>query len=201
MRDKVPSPYREGSTVIEILIALSMAAVLFFTIGNVFSFIHSVNALSTQKAHATALARQTIEIVTSIQNNAFGCSCTTDDCASTPGTCKRTIDNQQCLLQSSQTQCWTQFPKNLNALTPLHTALENGSWVLAAGQESTTIDVTYTTTLTIENAQRDANGALVQLGGMADPNSKQIAAVVSWTSKGASKSISLTTLLTAWKND
>lgn len=196
------SSHPKGTSVIEILLALSMSAIIFLSVGKVLAAVQTTNSLTRQKENALALAKESIEVITEIQHETFGCNCTTHDCASLPGSCVRadTTGNQSCALPSIYTSCWTQFPKDLSTLTPLHIEKAAGTWVLLQDEEQIVADTTYKRSITIENLQRDANGTLVEAGGTVDPNTKRITSNVKWSHNGNDKEVTLSILLTSWEN-
>ncbi|MBI4092356.1 MAG: prepilin-type N-terminal cleavage/methylation domain-containing protein [Candidatus Kerfeldbacteria bacterium] len=175
-----------GVSVVEVLIALSIAGIVFASIGNLVLAVQRIDHSSGLREQALAYAKQSLEVVNDIKDTAFTCRCSTGDCTTTPGHCQKTSgDTQTCPLLSGYTSCWTQFTNGVGSNSPLHVQNSGGSWKLVAGQD--TSDPTFTRELSITNQ-----------GG--DSNVKQVLGTVSWNERGVAKSVALTLILTGWKN-
>ncbi|KKW15220.1 MAG: hypothetical protein A2898_03640 [Candidatus Kerfeldbacteria bacterium RIFCSPLOWO2_01_FULL_48_11] len=194
---------QQGGAVIEVLISLGMAVILVTSIGKVLASSHASDTTSRLREEAVAYARESLEIISDMKNDAFACHCTTDGgpdaCAGT--TCTRTSgDSQQCTLSSGYTSCWTKFAESLTQLSPLHLELIGGAWTLREGEEPLTTQPLFTRVITIENLMRDANGEIVEAGGTKDYQTKKATVSVSWDQNGNTHSVELSALLTAWQN-
>ena len=181
---------RPGSVVIEILISLSLAAFLIAVLGNLISAIRRLETAQNFRQRALAHARESLEMVTSLQNELFACLSATPG----PGTC--TNIQGSCTLVAAYNSCWL----DLNTTGPFHLEEVSGNWQLVLGGQSVPGDADFFRSLTITNMNRDANGNLVTSGGTPDPNTKKVTAQLSWQERGQPKNFSLSTLLTAWAN-
>ncbi len=176
-----------GSMVIEILLSLSIVAVIAVVIGNTLLAVHRLEGNSQMRVKALAYARQGMEMMEQLQNNVsiFRCS------SATAGAVCNASDGQQCTPPSSAyNSCWTPRPRDLTSYTfgePLHLDNGSGSWKLVANSESYAASgVTYNRSLSFVNGS--------------DSNQKTVTVTVSWVERGAAKNITLSTVLTAWKN-
>lgn len=190
---------QRGSSVIEVLIALAMAGIIVVSIGKVLTTVHSRDLNTALQERGIAHAKESLEILSSIQNTSFACTCSTDSCASS--VCTKSSDGQTCALAGLYTSCWTTYPDGLTSLTPLHLVHTGTEWVLADGAEQIPADPLFTRTITIINVLRGSNGDIVESGGTVDPSTKKITTQVSWLDRnGQQKDIELSTLLTGWQN-
>lgn len=180
----------KGSAVIEVLISLSLAAFLIAVLGNLISSTRRLETAQNFRQRALAHARESLEMVTSLQNELFACVSAT----SGPGTC--TNAQGSCTLSAAYNSCWL----DLNTTGSFYLEEVGGNWQLASGGETVPGDADFSRSLTVTNMNRDAGGNLVASGGTPDANTKQVTVQLSWQERGQSKSFSLSTMLTAWAN-
>ncbi len=182
---------QSGVSVVEVLIALSMAGIIVASIGNALAATHRLTQSSELKQRATAYAKQITESITENQRELFACVCngssgyphSAGTCAS--GTCTRTSDSQQCAPAPLYQSCWTTYPNGLSGNAgPYHYDFASNMIVASAAA----LDAQFTQTISITNISND-------------PNRKQISVVVSWTEREVPKNITNTTILTGWKNE
>ena len=188
-------PLPKGSAVIEVLLSLSLAAVLIVVLGNLISATRRLETAQNFRQRALSYTQESLEMVTSLQHDLFVCSSPTTG----PGNCTR-ADGQTCQLETAYNSCWTPYAYGLNAEGPLHLVEGGGSWQLASGSETVPSDAAFTRSITVTTLQRDASGQLVESGGTLDPNTKKVTAEVSWLERGEAKNFHLSTLLTGWFN-
>jgi len=182
---------RSGSAVIEVLISLSLAAFLIAVLGNLISSTRRLETAQNFRQRALAHARESLEMVTSLQNELFACVSATAG----PGTC--TNAQGSCTLAPAYNSCWL----DLTTTGPFHLAeVSSGHWQLVSGGQSVPGDADFYRSLTVTNMNRDANGNLVPAGGTPDPNTKKVTVQLSWQERGQPKNFSLSTMLTAWAN-
>lgn len=75
----------------------------------------------------------------------------------------------------------------------------NGSNVWTFSGTNNTFDK-YTRVITIEDAQRDGSGNVVNSGGTVDPNTKKVTSTVTWQfSSNRNNDVTLTTYITNWR--
>lgn len=90
--------------------------------------------------------------------------------------------------------CWIAFDSTQPYFITDANTLVAGTETLNTGQMTMTRSITFT------DLRRDANGDIVASGGTVDPSSKKVTVVVSWVQHGQSKNVTLSTILTRWKN-
>lgn len=188
---------RRGSAVIEVLLALSLAAFLIASLGNLISSVRRLEQSSNMRQRALTHVRFALELVTNEQRRLFACNSSNCTCSAT--TCTRG-DGQSCTLMPAYQSCWTLMPAGLVGEGPYHLAEVSGLWQLIAGAETVPTDPDFTRSIAVQNLMRDAGGALVESGGTTDPSTKRITVTVSWNERGVAKSLNLSTMLTAWAN-
>lgn len=69
-------------------------------------------------------------------------------------------------------------------------------WQMVSGQEQ--IDG-FTRKFALHQVERDANGNIVESGGVDDPDTRKATVFISWEEKGRSHQISISTYFTNWK--
>jgi len=69
-------------------------------------------------------------------------------------------------------------------------------WQMTPGIETMGI---YQRKVIFEQVLRDASSNIVQSGGIIDPNTKKIRAIISWTEKGRNHSLEIAAYLTNWR--
>ncbi|MFH1207565.1 MAG: hypothetical protein V1668_03080 [Patescibacteria group bacterium] len=89
--------------------------------------------------------------------------------------------------------CWKVFNHNPYKIDSANN-LVSGTETLTAGQ------VTFTRTINIKDLQRDASGVIVPSGNPDNFNSKEVTVTVAWSQNGQPKNVTLSTILTRWKN-
>ncbi|MDO8560263.1 MAG: hypothetical protein Q7S23_04505 [bacterium] len=198
MTRRQPIPLRpRGFSVVEGIISIAIAATIVVAIGSLLQRVNATRRASEMRQMADAYAVESIELMTGLKNAAFACRCSVDSCTAT--SCTRASDHQSCPLLPDFTSCWTEFPAGLAELTPLRLSNTGGSWVLLAGPETIGVDLQFTRTLTIENLRRDVDGNISSTGTV-DFNTKKITVTVSWMEGSAPKSLTLSQIVTGWKN-
>jgi len=188
-----------GFSVVEVIVAITMAGIIVGSINSLLASTHRLDRAGEMKEKASALAKQSLEIISDIQDEAFACRCDDidDDCNTIPGSCRK--DGQPaCLLLEGFQSCWTEFPDGLDLNSPLHLE-ETGGWHLAEGLETVATDPEFTREISIENLARDADGHLDATGTGQDSGAKKVMVTVSWQERQNDRQISLSTILTAWK--
>lgn len=167
---------RSGFSVIEVIIALGMAAVVISAVGNLTAATHRLTSSSGKEIQATAYAKQWLELISAQANQQFGCNCTAGTCSGgSPNTC--TIGGQQCQADARPgfSSCWVAAPMDLSPFT----FTGSGPWTAT----DPAAPAGFTRTMTISTYT-------------GDPNEKQVTVNVAWTGGH----VQLSTLLTAWKN-
>jgi type II secretory pathway component PulJ len=178
---------QKGFSVVEVLISLTMAGIIIVSVGNVMASTHKLDTASAMKEKASAYAKESMETINGMKNDAFSCVCDSDHCDSEdPRHCYRDVDHN-CTLLNGYNSCWTEFPKYTRSNSPLHLEQISEKWQLVDGEETITSDPLFTRVIIIENL----NG---------DTNRKKITTKVSWSEKGQPKNVSLSTILTAWED-
>lgn len=188
---------RRGFSVIEVIIALGMAAIVSAAVGNLIVSTHRLDGSSGLATQATAYARQWLDILPTQANQDFGVNAAASYTAS---------DGQTCTVSAARasagfTSCWVDRPIGLSTANLLKLVAVGNSWQLQ--DADTTPDSPaggFTRTMTVTNLNRDANGAIVSTGGSPDLNTKQITVTVAWKDGGATRQTQLSSILTAWKN-
>jgi type II secretory pathway pseudopilin PulG len=101
---------KKGFSVVEILIAIGMAAIMIVSIGSALNSVHKLNSRSEVKEKALAFAKEYLEIINEAQSNLFACSCT----LSKPytGTCVGDICTRgtSCTKMTGYSSCWLAEP-------------------------------------------------------------------------------------------
>lgn len=185
--------HAKGISVIEVLIALSMAAIIFVSIGTVLASVHKITSASALREQAQNLAKEQIEIITGIQHDVFGCLCpnesngSPDDCATTPGWCVQASDFQQCKLSSGYTSCWTPFPEGFENMNLLDIEKNGTSWSLVDDDDQFIDDTTFKRNIALENIDGDSNR-------------KKVTSTVTWNTNNKDYNVTYSTILTAWQN-
>lgn len=91
-----------GVSVIEVLIALGMGAIIIASVGNALLSVKRVGSESAHREQAVAYAQQALEVVNEQRNTLF------PKCNGTPGIC--TGGGQSCTIQLGYTSCWLSLP-------------------------------------------------------------------------------------------
>ncbi len=190
-----------GSMVIEVLLSLAMMAIIAVVIGNTLIAVHRLEGASDLRNRALTYTKQALEIITSLSanmiNNPFVCS-SSASFSSTPNS--GTVISDQCQLNSDTTKkcrlpspayvsCWLDQPVGLSNNSDLHLQLISGNWKLVTIAPADEVPTPFNRTITIQNQNSPA-----------DSNIKTITATVTWTERGNTKQLQLSTILTAWKN-
>lgn len=95
---------QRGVSVIEVMIALSMAGIIIASIGNALLSVRRMGTESANKEKAVAYAKQALEVVAERQSSLFSCSTTTGLCA--------------CVPLTGYTSCWPSFNGAVTASFP-----------------------------------------------------------------------------------
>lgn len=179
---------RTGFGLIEVIIAIGMAAVIIASVGNTLAANDRLSTSSLAKEQALNYARQGIEVVQSIAQSTFGCT------PLTAGICPA---GYSCVPLTGYTSCWTSYPDNPATVGvietgPFHLALVAGKWQLQANTETIGSSNEFTRSITINNLPDPA--------GLTYYNIKKVIVDVSWLDHGQPKNTTLTTIVTGWKN-
>lgn len=190
---------RPGVSVIEVIVAIGLAAIVIAAIGNLIGATHRLTSTTGKEIQAAAFAREWIEVLPSQVNSFFGCSCGT---AAQPfsgtciaPTCNRTADSQTCIYRDSAgfDSCWTtQAIPNL-ASTDLKLVFSGGAWQLQDAASSHDQPVPGLT-------------RVMSITDIGSPDIKQVTVAVCWGDNDCTdpsnnrNRTQVTTILTAWKN-
>jgi len=177
---------QRGVSVIEVMIALSMAGIIIVSVGNTLLSVKRIGTESANKEKAVAYARQEIErlqaSVGAAADNPFSCTVVAPATSCTNGS-----SPNPCLPMPGYSSCWSEFPKYGSS---------NGPWyiddVQAWHSGTETVDAVFSRSMQLTNIDPDCSATRC--------NMKEVAATVSWTERGAAKSVTLTSVFTAWKN-
>lgn len=180
---------RLGISVVEVIIALGMAAVFIAAIGNALGNVHRLDTATAQRTQALAYTQQALDIVTSLQDSLFSCS--------TPAAC---ASGYSCTPLTGYTSCWTAYPDDPatpgQESGPFHLHYDAGTltWQLLAGTAPIESDPNYTWEITIINSDPTTCFPSATPGHYC--NVKTVTAEVGW----AGNNVTLSTVLTGWKN-
>jgi prepilin-type N-terminal cleavage/methylation domain-containing protein len=179
---------QRGVSLIEVLVALTMATVVIASVANLVSAVNRLNTTSGHRETAVSYTKQTLEVMADIANAQFACRCSAGgSCAGT--TCTRTADSKSCTLASGYTSCWTTEPQGESG-SDFALSDAGGAWDLVATSNPNGELIgagPYSRKVTVTN-----------VGG--DSNVKHVVGTVTWDEAGVGKSVAFTTMLTAWKN-
>lgn len=178
---------RKGVSVIEVLIALGMGAIIIASVGDVLLSVQRVSAESANKERAVAYAQQAIErlqaSVNSLVHNPFSCSV-----VATATSCSNGSPNP-CTPVTGYSNCWSEYPINSSS---------NGPWYIDdtltwhSGVETVGV---FSQSIQFTNTDPDCS--------VVPPircNIKVATVDVSWVERMVPKVVRLSTVLTAWKN-
>jgi Tfp pilus assembly protein PilV len=183
--------HQRGLSVVEVLIALGLAAVIVASVGNALAAANRAGVASGNRDQASALAQEVLEVVTSIQAKSFACSASNGGVIA-GSTC--TIGAQNCTLLPGYASCWTTLPPGLgNGPYYIHKDV-SGRYLLdnnTFAQNHAPIDSDPSGKYWHSVAVSNING---------DANRKLVTATIGWTEHELSKSLSLSTVLTGWRN-
>lgn len=215
--DKLRSEPREdrcapqGMSVVEVIIALSLAAVLIASIGQVLGALRRLDEASGMREKALGYARQYAEVLEQISPTLagpFACDCGASPC---PGSSCTAIDGQVCTtLQAGYTSCWVAYPKGWSGLGlacsgnqcgPIYLAELGGQWSFAS-TEPPPADPSFHHSIVLNNQWR-LNGAIVPsgtAGATVDWSTKKATITETWAEHGTAKSLELSTLVSGWKD-
>lgn len=163
---------QHGFSVIEVLISLGMVVLIVASIGTALAANNRLSQTGNAKDQALAYARESMETMTQ-QAQTFFAKC-----------------------DPPSPNCWN------GGYNGLLTYYINSANLLIQGTEPplTTGQVSFTRSIYIKDLQRDVNGNIVDTGGTIDANSKQVTVTVRWSQNGQPKTVTLSTILTRWKN-
>lgn len=173
---------RPGTSVIEVIIAIGLAAVVIAAIGNLIGATHRLTTASGKEIQAAAYAKEWIELVSVpvTTQSMFGCTCDTLGACpgGSPNIC--TIGTQTCRADSRPgfSSCWVEAPMDVGSFI----FSGSGPWTMTESLASG-----FTRTMTISNPS-------------ADFNVKKVLVEVSWQSGSTTRQTELSTFLTAWKD-
>ncbi len=191
-----------GVSVVEVLIALSLGALLIVSIGTLVTSIHRLNTAGAFREKALGYARESVELLQLVPPTQFTCVCGVDDLLCSSATCTKAA-NPPCTLLDGYNSCWLQVPDGLTsaqAAGQLMLSNASGSWRLVPGEEDLASrgDPGFFRSIALENENDPNNPA-----PPASPiyfNTKKATITVRWTERGAAKSASLITRLTGWRS-
>jgi hypothetical protein len=188
-----------GTSVVEVVVALSLTSLLVLSVGNLLNTLHRVREGGGEREVALAAAREGLDLLASERDTFFACHCTSDGGpdSCTGNQCTRAIDSQVCALLPSFQSCWTQYPKALMTNGPIALQNTSGVWSLVAGEDTTVPGITRW--VQIENLQRDTSGSLVASGGTTDTNTKKMSVTAQWLERGQPKTLTISSILTGWR--
>ena len=96
-------------------------------------------------------------------------------------------------------QGWTTNIASISLNSPFYLSFTGGNWQKSA--TNVFIDGLFERKVTLESVQRDSSSNIVSSGGTVDPNIKKIIVSVSWSTRGATTTKSLSTYLANNFND
>lgn len=161
---------RSGNSIVEVLVGISIAALLIVSIGNLVSGVNKTGKVAANKTQALAYARESLEVMAAIARTEFECSVGSAGCTCAP--------------QSGYVTCWQTCPLTVPACSATyHLTSGSGAWHLAAGSEAAG---NYTRLLSVTS-----------IGG--NSNLKNIIATVSWTESTRTRTVTQSTVLSGWK--
>lgn len=189
--NKPPNKNPKGFSIVEAIVAISLAGIIAVSVNGLLASTHNLNLAGAMKAKATGYAEQSLEIMGMIQNEAFACRCDVYSCDQIAQTC--TKNGQTCHFLEGYQSCWTNYPDG----NPFYLE-EGGGWQLQSGTEIIVTDPAFTREISIENLRRDADNEIVDTGGTLDTNTKKVMVKISWQERDKPREINLSTILTAW---
>lgn len=189
-----PIKQRPGFGIIEVLIALGMATIIIVSVGNTLAANDRLSTASLAKERALNYARQGLEIIQSIKNDAFRCSVVA------PATTCSNGSPDVCTVLPGYAGCWSEFPAKAGgghwSNGPLKLVAVAGTWQLQDVSGAPEIIDIFTRTITISNSDPSCPPA-------AAPNHCNIKTVtvdISWDDHGLTKHSILSTVISGWKN-
>lgn len=90
---------------------------------------------------------------------------------------------------------WSVKISPVNTGQPYYLNFSGGVWVLEAAPQPP-VDGVFNRQIVFSPVSRDASDNIVSVGGVDDPDSRKVSVTVSWTSRGRSASVSISTYLT-----
>lgn len=176
---------QRGVSVIEVMIAMSMAGIIIVSVGNTLLSVKRIGTESAHKEKAVAYARQEIErlqaSVVAPADNPFSCSVVA------PATSCSNDGVYFCTPIAGYSSCWPKYLKYGSS---------NESWYIDDTQAwhsgTETVDAVFSRSMQLTDIDPDCAATRC--------NIKKAVATVSWTERGATKSVTLTSVFTAWKN-
>lgn len=164
--------FRRGHTILEVVISIGILAVATVSVGSLVDSLRTTDRATTNKAQASVLAQQGLEIATAIARDSF---------RSTSGPCSPAF---------GYTSCWNDCPVTVPGCTgtTLYQVSKSGStWSLISGSETIGTNPAFSRQLTI-----------TPVGS--DQQVKQITAKVSWTEKNRNREAVISTIVSAWQD-
>lgn len=188
---------QRGFSILEVIIALAMTAIVVVVIGRSLSAILRLSNASQLKTEAYVYAQESLELAVALKNDFFGCS-------GSAGVACTTSDGQSCTPDSPYTSCWVQYPIGHTGQTDFYLAESGGSWQLnqlvGGNPQPVPTNTFFSREIIIETLSRDSVTFDIDPTGTIDPGTKQITVNVYWNERGVTKSVSMSTILTAWQN-
>jgi len=171
-----PRYQHSGFSIIEVMLALGMATVVILSVGNTLIANQHVVVGSLVREQALNLARQTLEQVQQVKDQAFGCSVASGQCHK--GT-------QSCTPNPGYTSCWLAQPVDTNGDAVVGPTYHVDSTTMEIKNDGDAVNQ-FTRTITFASS--------------GDDNVKMVTVDVSWTESGVVRHTTLATEITAWKN-
>ena len=171
---------RSGFMIVEILISLALAGLLIVTVVSVLAASRRLQNEGKLRQQALDYAREAVELISDIQHDEF----------IKPGT-------TACTPMPGYTTCWTDVGWGLNS-APLKLVGAGASWQLSAIVSG---DEGFPNCIKISSAPAIYRSIKIDNIGSARPNDvKRVTVDAWWGSCSSNKKITLSTILTAWKN-
>lgn len=97
---------------------------------------------------------------------------------------------------------WTKNIAGLSAGTNYYLSFDKNTsrWSMGTVNPGT-IDGTFTRVFTVENVSRDSSDNIVSSGGTNDPDTKKINVSITWSERGSTQTLTLSTYLTNFNNN
>jgi len=164
--------------VVELIIAIGMAAIMIVSIGGALNSVYKLNMRSEMREKALAYAKEYLEIINEKQNDEFACICN-------PAPCSPCIKgSQSCNPSTGYSSCWMKFPDGLGTNNPLY-----------LNKITNSLQTTPDPLDNISPFNRE-----IAIENLGDFNRKKITVTVTWPEQGSTKTVILSTILTGWKN-
>ncbi len=165
---------QEGFSLFEVLVAISVFAVVGVAVTQMISVSLDANKLSGRKSVGVALAQETMEAVNAI-----------------------ILEKWNNLYLKNKGSANKYYPANTAG------SCGTVTWCLVSGTQSLALnDLTYKRDIYIENVSRNGSGDIVNSGGTDDPSTQKIIVTVSWEDSAGNQlgSVSMSNYITRSRN-